>query len=315
MNENSVAIILLNWNSYDHTNECLESLNRCTYKNFKTIVVDNASTDDSLEKLKNKFNDVIFLTSDSNRGFAGGCNIGILYALHKEFNYIMLLNNDTIVAPNFLKELINASEKYKKYSIFTGKAYYYENQKKIHMAGGKLNWIKGNYSRYGADSYDEAKYNKIREVEFASAYFLLAKSEVFKNIGVLCEDYFFGQEEVDFGARYSKYGYKVLYVPSSVIWHKIAGSHVPATPRDIYNVYRNKLIYMEKFLPKPIFWIWRSLFTIHTKVIAPYKLHKLHVKHGGRKKLQDIKLAITTALKDSRVSKKMTREDYLKFPE
>ena len=312
-NKNSIAIILLNWNSYVHTQECLDSLNECTYSDFKIVVVDNASTDDSFEKLKKEFSNVIYLESDSNRGFSGGCNIGIIYALYKNFDYIMLLNNDTIVDPNFLTELMIAAEKYKQYSIFGGKAYYYEDRKKIHMAGAKLNWIKGNYSRYGADSYDKDKYNNIKEVEFTSAYFLLAKRDVFKNIGVLCEDYFFGQEEVDFGARYARYGYKVLYVPKSIIWHKISGSHIPATPRDIYNVYRNKLIYMEKFLSKPVFRLWKSLFIVYVKVFAAYKLHKSHLKHGGNSSIGDLKAAINQALKDSRTSKIMTQADYLKF--
>jgi hypothetical protein len=225
----------------------------------------------------------------------------------------MLLNNDTIVDPNFLNELIEASETNQEYSIFGGKAYYYEDRDRIHMAGAKLNWIKGNYTRYGADSYDDNKYDEIREVEFTSVYFLLAKSEVFKNIGVLSEDYFFGQEEVDFGARYSRFGYKVLFVPKSKIWHKIAGSHIPATPNDIYNVYRNKLIYMEKFLPKQLFFVWKVLFFVYAKKIAPMRLHKLHTKYGGEKSITDLKKAITAAIEDSKKSKVMTREDFLKF--
>ena len=311
--KNSIAIILLNWNGYEDTNECLESLRKCKYNNFDVVIVDNASTDDSLIKLKNEYRDMIYLESDSNRGFSGGCNIGILYALHKEYDYIMLLNNDTIVDPNFLDELIVASEKHKEYSILGGKAYYYEDKKRIHMAGAKLNWLKGNYTRHGADSYDDEKHNAIREVEFTSAYFLLAKSEVFKNIGLLCEDYFFGQEEVDFGARYSRFGYKVLYVPKSIIWHKIAGSHIPATPKDIYNVYRNKLIFMEKFLTRPIFLLWKVMFSMYANTIAPTRLHKLHVKYGGNKSISDIKTAIKTAITDSKLLKKMTREDFLKF--
>jgi len=313
LNKNSVAIVLLNWNSYNHTKECLESLKKVTYKNFETIVIDNASTDNSLKRLKDEFEDVKFIQSDINKGFAGGCNIGISYSLYKEYDFIMLLNNDTVVDPNFLTELIKASKKYEDYSIFSGKAYYYEEPNKIHMAGAKINWLKANYHRYGADQIDKNKFNQIREVEFTSAYFLLAKSEVFKNIGFLCEDYFFGQEEVDFGARYSNYGYKVLYVPKAKIWHKIAGSHIPATPQDIYNVYRNKLIFMEKFLKKPLFVMWRLMFLVYSYFISPYKLYKLHVKYGGEHDIDDIKMAIKTAIKDSYKSKKMTKEDFLKF--
>lgn len=313
----SIAIILLNWNSYHHTNECLESLMNCTYDNFQAIVVDNASTDDSLIKLKEKYNNdkIIFLQSFTNRGFSGGCNIGIVYALYKEYDFIMLLNNDTIVDSNFLSELVKESDNHRDYSIFGGKAYYYEEPEKIHMAGAKINWLKGNYIRYGAGCVDRDRklYNKVREVEFTSAYFLMAKSEVFKNIGLLCEDYFFGEEEVDFGARYSRYGYKVLYIPTSIIWHKIAGSHAPATAQDIYNVYRNKLIFMEKFLSKKTFFVWRLCFAIYGKSISPRRLYKFHISHGGNNKYEDIKCAIRCAINDSYISKKMTQEDYLKF--
>jgi hypothetical protein len=288
------------------------SLRKCTYKNFDVIIVDNASTDDSLVKLKSKYKEAIFLESKVNRGFAGGCNIGILYALYNEYDFILLLNNDTVVKSDFLDELVLASKKYPNHSIFGGKAYYYEDKKKIHMAGAKLNWIKGNYTRYGADCYDSPSLNQFREVEFTSAYFLFAKAEVFKNIGLLCEDYFFGQEEVDFGVRYSKYGYKVIYVPTSIIWHKIAGSHIPATPRDIYNVYRNKIIYMKKFLNPIYFKIWLMMFKVYAYILAPSKLHKLHVKYGGKQSKEKIKAAIKLAFEDSKVSNKVTLVDLMK---
>ena len=106
----SVAIILVNWNSYDFSVNCINSLNKCNYTNFKIILVDNGSKDSSIDKLSLQFKDIHFIKNKSNLGFTGANNIGISKALKDNFDYVMLLNNDTLVKKDFLLEMFSLEE-------------------------------------------------------------------------------------------------------------------------------------------------------------------------------------------------------------
>ena len=105
-NFSKVYIVLLNFNSYEDTSDCLSSIRDCSYKNLSVIVIDNASKDDSLHRLREQFDECIFIESKNNLGFAGGCNLGLKYALENGCDYALLLNNDTVVKPDFVEHLI-----------------------------------------------------------------------------------------------------------------------------------------------------------------------------------------------------------------
>lgn len=126
-----VAIIILNWNGWKDTIECLKSLNNLNYKNYEVIVVDNGSTDNSVEKIKEyienkpKFK---LIANEKNLGFAGGNNIGIRYALNNEFEYILLLNNDTVVDENFLKPMVELLESSDDIGFVGPKTYFYDKK-------------------------------------------------------------------------------------------------------------------------------------------------------------------------------------------
>jgi len=304
-----VSIIILNWNNYKDTQECFESLEKITYPNYEVVFVDNCSTDGSDEKLRKEFSQHIFIQTGANLGFSGGCNAGIKYALKNGDDYIMLLNNDTIVKKDFLEPLVEAFESNVGLGIVGGKAYYYDKPNRIHMAGARMDWLRATYKRYGDNQIDRGQFDTPREVGFASAYFMLVKKEVFADIGPLSEDYFGGVEECEFVVRAKGEGYKIYYVPDSVIWHKIGKSFTRGTPRGMYNCYRNKLIFMQKFL-SPFKWkLWRFGFYIYAKSFAPLKLLIQSKKYGQQGNLKAIKTAINKALQDGKVKKKVTLED------
>ena len=112
INKPSIAVILVNWKTYNLTSNCIDSLNKSNYKNFKIILVDNEYSEKSLIELKNKHKELIVFKEKNNLGFAGGNNIGIRYALENDYDYIMLLNNDTEVTQNFILPLVERIEKY-----------------------------------------------------------------------------------------------------------------------------------------------------------------------------------------------------------
>ena len=122
-----VSIITVNWNNYSDIAECLESLRKTTYPNFEVIVVDNASVGDDVSLLKQKYGDFIkLILNDRNSGFAGGCNLGIRDALSRGADYVVLLNNDTVVAPDVLDGLVSVAQSDHKVGIAGGKVLCYE---------------------------------------------------------------------------------------------------------------------------------------------------------------------------------------------
>ena len=304
-----VSIIILNWNNYKDTQECFESLEKITYPNYEVVFVDNRSTDGSDEQLRKEFPQHIFTQTGANLGFSGGCNAGIKYALKNGDDYIMLLNNDTIVKKDFLEPLVEAFESNVGLGIVGGKAYFYDEPNRIHMAGARMDWLRATYKRYGDNQIDRGQFDTPREVGFASAYFMLVKKEVFADIGPLSEDYFGGVEECEFVVRAKGEGYKIYYVPDSVIWHKIGKSFTPGTPRGMYNCYRNKLIFMQKFL-SPFKWkLWRFGFYIYAKSFAPLKRLMRAKKCGQQVTLKMFKIAVNKALKDGKTKNKVTLKD------
>ena len=140
MNTPHVSIIILNWNGYIDTIDCIESLKKITYPNHRIIVVDNASSGDDVRILKDKYDDYInIVANDKNYGFPEGCNFGIRHAFEKGTDYILLLNNDTIVDPEFLTILVQTAEADKLIGVVGSAVYYYYYPNKIQYIGGKIN--------------------------------------------------------------------------------------------------------------------------------------------------------------------------------
>lgn len=252
-NEPLVYIIILNWNGVADTLECLNSLKSIQYLNHKIIVIDNGSKDNESEFIKRKFPEIEVIRNKENKGFAEGNNIGIKEALKKGAEYILLLNNDTIVSPNFLTILINFAQKEKKIGIVGPKILYY-NSDRIWFNGGKIWWWLG-FNKH-LEKLKRNKNSKIRqpkEVDFITGCALLIKRKVIEKIGLLDSIYFNSFEDVDLCARAKKLGYKCVVVPEAVIWHKVSSAwgvkgHDKITSFQAYYYSRNALIFAKKNL-------------------------------------------------------------------
>lgn len=223
MNYRKVSIIILNWNGLDDTIECLESLKKITYPNYEVIVVDNASSGNDLEVLRERYGDyILIIANDENYGYPEGNNIGMRYALNKGVEYVLLLNNDTIVDPDFLSELVKVAESDSSAGIMGSKVQYYYHPNTIQAAGGKIRWWLGVIKTYGG--MDMGQYEEIAERDFVYATSALIKREVTEKIGLLDPFFFFGVEEFDYCTRAKRAGFKIIYVPKSKIWHKAGAS-------------------------------------------------------------------------------------------
>lgn len=257
MNWPKVSIVILNWNGLEDTIECLESLQKITYPNYEVIIVDNGSTGDDAQVLKEKFGRYIYLIeNDRNYGFAGGSNIGIRYALNKSNpDYLLLLNNDTIVDPQFVTEMVKVAESDPAIGITGAKIYSYYNPKLVQFVWGKIDLWKGQTiftPRMAAErikeiEIDRGQYDSIREVDWVTGCCFLIKKKALENIGLLDEGYFCYWDDVDYCLRAKRANYKSIYVPTVKVWHKLGQSEKRITGLSCYYGVRNRFRFTKKY--------------------------------------------------------------------
>ncbi len=240
--QKKVYIILLNWNGKEDTLECVESLKKIDYNNYKIIVVDNNSEDDSVLEIRKQYSEIKIIENEKNFGFAGGNNVGIKYAMENGADYVLLINNDTTVEKDFLREIVKAGELNKESGLLGPKTNYHSEPNRIWFAGGKVSWMKNKGTHLGLDEIDEGQHNKIKQVDYLTGCCLLIKREVIEKIGALAEDYFLYYEDTDFSLRAKNAGYKCTYIPEAKIYHKVSRSTKPGSSSYIYYHTRNGLV-------------------------------------------------------------------------
>ncbi len=239
-----VVIVILNWNGLVDTLECLRSIKKITYPNFKIVVVDNGSKDKEAEVIRKTFGHLVdVIREEENIGFAAGCNVGICWGLRLGARYILLLNNDTIVDPNFLTELINISESDPRIGIVGPKVRFYERPELIYSAGGKVNLWTGSTPNIGFNEHDDGRFDNIDNVDYIIGCAFLIKREAIETVGLLHEKYFAYYEEAEWCLKTRKAGFKVVYVPKSKIWHKN-----PDKKKDSANILRVYYLSRNRFL-------------------------------------------------------------------
>lgn len=252
-----VAVVILNWNRKEDTLECVRSIHALTPKTYHLvpIIVDNASTDGSVEAFK-KLKDVTLVRNKENLGYTGGNNAGIEKALELGADFVMVLNNDTILDKNLVRELLEAAEDKKEAGIFTPKIYFakgfefhkdrYEKREKgkvIWAAGGKIDWDNVYGINRGVDEVDTGQYDRIEKVDFGTGACLFVRREVFEKVGMFDNRYFMYYEDVDFCENARRNGFKVVYVPRAKLWHKVAQSSGIGSGLNDYFISRNRLLF------------------------------------------------------------------------
>jgi GT2 family glycosyltransferase len=248
----SVAIIIINWNGYELTKRCLHSLEHILFPDFSIIVVDNGSEDGSFEKLKNEFSGPIFLNNRSNLGFTGGNNTGINFALENGYDYIVLLNNDTEVSPNFLESLIKMHQSQEKVGLVQPLILFRDNPKNIWSAGGKFNESLCLAKTLGDRQLIEKYQPKDTLLDWATGCCILIPSQVIQEVGSLENSFFAYFEDVDWSLRIRKAGYKIYLAADSQIFHEGSASSKKAhkegmlSPKVFYLHARNQLFMLRR---------------------------------------------------------------------
>ena len=293
-----VGIVLVNYNGLKFQQQCLDTLKKISYDNYEIIVVDNGSTDGSVEVVKENFKDVVILETGKNNGFARGCNIGIKYAIDNACEYILLLNNDTEVDKEFLSNMMDVAEKDSK-NIVTCKMYYYNPSDIIWSAGGAIKWNKGITYHFGEDKPDTYETEKGKYVEFTPGCCILAYKDAFKDIGYLDEKYFMYYEDTDFCVRAKLNNYKIWYEPTSKLYHKVSSSSGGEYSKlSVYYQNRNRLYFINKhirnkFYPLAYFYLTRFIKCIQYIIKGRIDLIKVTYKavkdyYKGNMDLQEL---------------------------
>lgn len=243
----AVSIIVLNYNGREDTLACLRSLEHLTYPNVEVIVVDNASSDASVEAIRAAYPNMTLIETGANLGFTGGNNVGIRYALERGADYILLLNNDTVVAPDFISILVETMENDPGLGVTGPMIYYYSAPETIWSAGGAIDWTRGTTSMIGLNEEDKSQYGlSPRAVDFVTGCALLARRAVWEQAGLLDDRFFMYYEEAEWCVRASRAGYSIRLVPAAMIWHKISIDDRAASPRTYYYMTRNRLLFLSR---------------------------------------------------------------------
>jgi hypothetical protein len=264
-----VSIVTINYEHTDVTCALLESLRHISYPNIEVIVVDNASVKDDPAIISRLYPEVVFIQSKENLGFAGGNNLGIRQA---KGEYIMLLNNDTEVDPGFIEPLVNKLKSDPQIGSVSPKIRFFHTPDTIQYAGIKP-YTPVTLRQYliGLGEVDSGQYNMGCETFSIHGAAMMIPVSVIKEVGLMAELYFLYYEEHDWAERIKRAGYRIFYVPDSLVLHKESISTGKQSPLKTYYITRNRFLFARrniKGISKLITLVYLSLVAFPKGLIA-----------------------------------------------
>jgi hypothetical protein len=253
--KSSVITVILNTNRCEDTLACLTSLAETSHSPHHVIVLDNASTDGSVQVIGARFPQVEVTSLKQNLGYAGNNNVGIEAAISQGAGWVFVLNEDTIVAEDCIRCMIEAAEKDPQVGIVGPMVYHFNEPNVIQSAGGKLDehW---NSIHLGQNEDDNGQYTQPRPVDWISGCAILVKREVIEKIGGLDVRFFYYWEETDWCLRARENGWKVLHVPQAHLWHKGVQRDYRPGPNVTYYATRNHFLLLSKHQAPLRVWLY-----------------------------------------------------------
>lgn len=258
-----VSIIILHLKDIPCLVDCIASLNKITYQNYNIIIVNNGPRNKKLSGALTPVSQHItkVIDTDNNLSFAKGNNIGIKQALQDLADYVLLLNDDTVVAPDFLSVLIDAAEARTDAGILGPKIYRFYDPDRVWFAGARFHYDTCAAITTGSEQIDHFGDAKTVESDYITGCALLIKRDTIEKIGMLDERFFLYWEDVDWGLKCSNAGLKNLIVLYSHIWHKISVSSggIDSLIR-AYHKTRSHLYMARLYVPKVLWKLHRKFF-------------------------------------------------------
>ena len=240
-----VSIIIPHWNNTDILSDCLESITLTSYLDLETIVVDNASTDDSVEWVRSNYPNVKLIENDKNYGYAGGCNIGAEYASGE---YLIFLNNDTTQDPNWVSNLVDTISSSSKIAAVQPKVLNFFDKNLFDYAGGSGGHMdiycfpiaRGRVFHH--QEYDEGQYNDVNKCVWSSGTCFIVKKDLFIQANMFEDSFFAHMEEIDLCWKLQSMGYEVWVDPNALVYHKNALTLPMYSHKKYYLNHRNSLL-------------------------------------------------------------------------
>jgi GT2 family glycosyltransferase len=270
MKQPLVINIILNTNRREDTLACLSTLSESAYQNQKTLVLDNASTDGSVEAISVRYPQVQVIPLKENRGYAGNNNVGIELALQQGASWVFILNEDITLAPDCLGKLIQVAEGNPQIGIAGPMVYHFDEPGVIQSAGGMLDrfWRP---VHAGQNQPDRGQFPVPRMVDWISGCAILVRREVIEQAGALDERFFYYWEETEWCMRARRNGWQVCHVPGAKIWHKGVQRNYRPGPNVTYYATRNKLMMMKEHHAPLQVWLYTVMQTARTLASWTFK--------------------------------------------
>jgi GT2 family glycosyltransferase len=245
MNSLSVFIIILNFNGYQDTIKCVESLSNILYKNFRIIIVDNNSTDNSVLILKQTFPKIDIIQTEANLGYAAGNNFGIKYAVECGAQYLCILNNDTIAHEDFLSPLVRRLNSNSQKTII-GPMILEKDNHTIQSTGARIDMLRGRVPVINSGKIKKEISNKLIECDYIGGACLLFRCDSINELGLFPENYFLFYEETEWCLRAKKNGFQIVCDPSTSIVHEGSSSIKRVSGLIEYLLSRNRVVFMRR---------------------------------------------------------------------
>lgn len=219
-----VAIVSLNWNGLEHLTYFCNSAVNVDYDNYFIVIVDNASSDGSIDFIKNNFPNIKIVKNSSNLGYSKGFNTGIEYAIDNGAEYLLITNNDLLLDRKILKAGIALFSEDKKIGYMGGKVYDLNTEKRLQYAGGRTfeNFI--SMPSRGAGELDVGQYEEVEDFDYMDDVCSIVSKELINKVGSYDSDFFFDFEETEWNFRIRSQGYRIVYNPLMKVWHRNHGS-------------------------------------------------------------------------------------------
>jgi GT2 family glycosyltransferase len=242
-----IYLIVLNWNNCPDTLKCLDSLAQVQEPPFRVVVVDNGSDDGSEAHIRARFPNVTLLQTGQNLGYAGGNNVGIRYALDRGADYVGIFNNDVTVAPDALARLYAALQHSVDIGIANPLLAEMQWPERVWALGCAMDWRTGDVERlYAGQPVSAWRERALLDVEMAQGAALLIRRRVFESVGLLDERFYLYFEESDWCLQVRQAGYRIVAVPSAVVWHRVSAVLGSASPVVDYYMLRNHLRFIAR---------------------------------------------------------------------
>jgi GT2 family glycosyltransferase len=255
----TVTAVILNFDLTDDTVACVRSLQKVAYEGLRILVVDNASPRDAASRLRQELPGVEVRGTGQNLGYTGGINAGFRFALEQPTDYLLALNPDTEVDPGFLAPLVDAMERDPRAAIAGGTIYAHHDRARVWYAGGRLvPWRGLAVHEHEGERLEVSALGEPREVSFVTGCLALHRTSLLPRIGEQDERFFLYLDDIELSARVLRRGYRLLYVPRSVIYHRVLGGR--ESRLKLYYSVRNRLLLIDTAFEGPVRHVARLYF-------------------------------------------------------